>query len=233
MLEVRNVQAGYNESKILFNINLSIQSGSCSAILGRNGMGKTTIIKSILGIIPIISGEIFFLGKKINGRPSNEISNLGIGIVPEGRHIFSNLTVRENLETFYKSNNYNCNSWNLDKVLNLFPKLQSRLKNFGDQLSGGEQQMLAIGRALMTNPQLLILDEATEGLAPIIKKEIWECLRKLKSKEQSILIIDKNVFSVANLSDYNYIIEKGKNVWEGRSNFLLKSESIRKRFLSL
>ena len=233
MLEVRNVQAGYNESKILFNINLSIQSGSCSAILGRNGMGKTTIIKSILGIIPIISGEIFFLGKKINGRPSNEISNLGIGIVPEGRHIFSNLTVRENLETFYKSNNYNCNSWNLDKVLNLFPKLQSRLKNFGDQLSGGEQQMLAIGRALMTNPQLLILDEATEGLAPIIKKEIWECLRKLKSKEQSILIIDKNVFSVANLSDYNYIIEKGKNVWEGRSNLLLKSESIRKRFLSL
>lgn len=233
MLEVRNVQAGYNESKILFNINLSIQSGSCSAILGRNGMGKTTIIKSILGIIPIISGEIFFLGKKINGRPSHEISNLGIGIVPEGRHIFSNLTVRENLETFYKSNNYNCNSWNLDKVLNLFPKLQSRLKNFGDQLSGGEQQMLAIGRALMTNPQLLILDEATEGLAPIIKKEIWECLRKLKSKEQSILIIDKNVFSVANLSDYNYIIEKGKNVWEGKSNHLLKSESIRKTFLSL
>ena len=233
MLEVRNVQAGYNESKILFNINLSIQSGSCSAILGRNGMGKTTIIKSILGIIPIISGEIFFLGKKINGRPSHEISNLGIGIVPEGRHIFSNLTVRENLETFYKSNNYNCNSWNLDKVLNLFPKLQSRLKNFGDQLSGGEQQMLAIGRALMTNPQLLILDEATEGLAPIIKKEIWECLKKLKSKEQSILIIDKNIFSVANLSDYNYIIEKGKNVWEGRSNHLLKSESIRKRFLSL
>ena len=233
MLEVRNVQAGYNESKILFNINLSIQSGSCSAILGRNGMGKTTIIKSILGIIPIISGEIFFLGKKINGRPSHEISNLGIGIVPEGRHIFSNLTVRENLETFYKSNNYNCNSWNLDKVLNLFPKLQSRLKNFGDQLSGGEQQMLAIGRALMTNPQLLILDEATEGLAPIIKKEIWECLKKLKSKEQSILIIDKNIFSVANLSDYNYIIEKGKNVWEGRSNLLLKSESIRKRFLSL
>ena len=233
MLEVRNVQAGYNESKILFNINLSIQSGSCSAILGRNGMGKTTIIKSILGIIPIISGEIFFLGKKINGRPSHEISNLGIGIVPEGRHIFSNLTVRENLETFYKSNNYNCNSWNLDKVLNLFPKLQNRLKNFGDQLSGGEQQMLAIGRALMTNPQLLILDEATEGLAPIIKKEIWECLRKLKSKEQSILIIDKNIFSVANLSDYNYIIEKGKNVWEGRSNLLLKSESIRERFLSL
>ena len=233
MLEVRNVQAGYNESKILFNINLSIQRGSCSAILGRNGMGKTTIIKSILGIIPIISGEIFFLGKKINGRPSHEISNLGIGIVPEGRHIFSNLTVRENLETFYKSNNYNCNSWNLDKVLNLFPKLQSRLKNFGDQLSGGEQQMLAIGRALMTNPQLLILDEATEGLAPIIKKEIWECLRKLKSKEQSILIIDKNIFSVANLSDYNYIIEKGKNVWEGRSNLLLKSESIRERFLSL
>ena len=233
MLKVRNVQAGYNESKILFNINLSIQSGSCSAILGRNGMGKTTIIKSILGIIPIISGEIFFLGKKINGRPSHEISNLGIGIVPEGRHIFSNLTVRENLETFYKSNNYNCNSWNLDKVLNLFPKLQSRLKNFGDQLSGGEQQMLAIGRALMTNPQLLILDEATEGLAPIIKKEIWECLKKLKSKEQSILIIDKNIFSVANLSDYNYIIEKGKNVWEGRSNHLLKSESIRKTFLSL
>ncbi len=233
MLEVRNVQAGYNESKILFNINLSIQSGSCSAILGRNGMGKTTIIKSILGIIPIISGEIFFLGKKINGRPSHEISNLGIGIVPEGRHIFSNLTVRENLETFYKSNNYNCNSWNLDKVLNLFPKLQSRLKNFGDQLSGGEQQMLAIGRALMTNPQLLILDEATEGLAPIIKKEIWECLRKLKSKEQSILIIDKNIFSVANLSDYNYIIEKGKNVWEGKSNHLLKSETIRKTFLSL
>ena len=233
MLEVRNVQAGYNESKILFNINLSIQSGSCSAILGRNGMGKTTIIKSILGIIPIISGEIFFLGEKISGRPSHEISNLGIGIVPEGRHIFSNLTVRENLETFYKSNNYNCNSWNLDKVLNLFPKLQSRLKNFGDQLSGGEQQMLAIGRALMTNPQLLILDEATEGLAPIIKKEIWECLKKLKSKEQSILIIDKNIFSVANLSDYNYIIEKGKNVWEGRSNHLLKSESIRKTFLSL
>ena len=233
MLEVRNVQAGYNESKILFNINLSIQSGSCSAILGRNGMGKTTIIKSILGIIPIISGEIFFLGKKINGRPSHENSNLGIGIVPEGRHIFSNLTVRENLETFYKSNNYNCNSWNLDKVLNLFPKLQSRLKNFGDQLSGGEQQMLAIGRALMTNPQLLILDEATEGLAPIIKKEIWECLRKLKSKEQSILIIDKNIFSVANLSDYNYIIEKGKNVWEGKSNHLLKSESIRKTFLIL
>ncbi len=233
ILEVNSINAGYLKSNILFDISLKIEDGSCVSILGRNGMGKTTLIKSIMGIIPIKTGVIKFNRNKISGMPSHEISRLGIGLVPEGRHIFSNLTVKENLQTFYKTSHFiSKKQWDLEKVLDLFPKLSEKLKNFGNQLSGGEQQMLAIGRALMTNPKLLILDEATEGLAPIIREEIWECLKLLKSEKLSILLIDKNINSISKLTDNNYIIEKGRNVWEGSGQNLLNNRNISKKFLS-
>ena len=227
LLSLSSLKAYYGESQALFDVNLEVNEGEIVALMGRNGTGKSTTVKSIFQMIPT-KGELLFSGKNLSKLKSFQISRLGAGLVPEGRRIFGQLSVKENLIAASREGR-----WNLEEINNLFPKLKERTGQVASSLSGGEQQMLAIARALMTNPRLLILDEATEGLAPIIKKEIWECLRQLKSREQSILIIDKNIFSVANLSDYNYIIEKGKNVWEGRSNLLLKSESIRERFLSL
>ena len=202
---------------MLFGISLAIAPGEMVTLMGRNGMGKTTTVRSIMGLTPAPAGAIRFAGKQIRGLPSYRVAQLGIGLVPEGRQIFPNLTVRENLVATAANRSGAAEPWTLDKVCELFPRLAERLGNMGNQLSGGEQQMLAIGRALMTNPRLLILDEATEGLAPLIRAEIWQCLTRLKAAGQSILVIDKNVEALIRIADRHYLIERGRVVWTGTS----------------
>ena len=202
--------------------------------MGRNGMGKTTTIRAIMGQLPLSAGRISRFGDDRSGRPSFDIARSGIGLVPEGRQIFSNLSVRENLQTFFRpSSDPTLTLWTYDRVLALFPRLAERSEHAGNHLSGGEQQMLAIGRALMTNPKLLILDEATEGLAPIIRQQIWECLDQLKRAGQSILIIDKNVDAIAKLADRHYILDKGKVVWQGDSTSLMATPDLKSRYLGV
>ena len=202
--------------------------------MGRNGMGKTTTIRAIMGQLPLSAGRISRFGDDRSGRPSFDIARSGIGLVPEGRQIFSNLSVRENLQTFFRPpSDPILTSWTYDRVLALFPRLAERSEHAGNHLSGGEQQMLAIGRALMTNPKLLILDEATEGLAPIIRQQIWDCLNQLKQDGQSILIIDKNVDAIAKLADHNYILDKGRVVWHGDSDALLATPDLKSRYLGV
>ena len=202
---------------MLFGLSLTLRSGEMVAMMGRNGMGKTTTIRSILGLTPARAGAIRFAGQEVRKLPSFRIAQLGIGLVPEGRQIFPNLTVRENLVAAAGNRLGSPDPWTLDKIHALFPRLAERGNNMGNQLSGGEQQMLAIGRALMTNPRLLILDEATEGLAPLIREEIWNCLSMLKARGQSILVIDKNIENLTRIADRHYIIERGSAVWSGTS----------------
>ncbi|MDB5630289.1 MAG: transporter ATP-binding protein [Tardiphaga sp.] len=230
MLAVSNLQAGYGAAKVLFDISLEIDRGEVVTLLGRNGMGKTTTIRAIMGLIKPTGGRLSFDGKALNGLPSYRIAQCGIGLVPEGRQIFPTLTVEENLLATAAARDPPPR-WTLDAVYALFPSLKERRGNFGTQLSGGEQQMLAIGRALMTNPKLLILDEATEGLAPLIRAEIWECLIALKAQHQSILVIDKNVDALAAFADRHIIIEKGRVVWTGDSAALKSDASVKDRFL--
>ncbi|MDB5549024.1 MAG: transporter ATP-binding protein [Tardiphaga sp.] len=230
MLAVSNLQAGYGAAKVLFDISLEIDRGEVVTLLGRNGMGKTTTIRAIMGLIKPTGGRLSFDGKALNGLPSYRIAQCGIGLVPEGRQIFPTLTVEENLLATAAARDAPPR-WTLDAVYALFPRLKERRGNFGTQLSGGEQQMLAIGRALMTNPKLLILDEATEGLAPLIRAEIWECLIALKAQHQSILVIDKNVDALAAFADRHIIIEKGRVVWTGDSAALKSDASVKDRFL--
>ena len=233
MLEVNNLQTSFGQSQVLFGIDLKINQGEVVTLIGRNGMGKTTTINSIIGLVKTKSGEIIFDGRYIHKLPPYKISRTGIGLVPEGRQIFPNLSVYENLEAT-SSNRFKIkNPWTLDRVLELFPRLKDRLNNMGNQLSGGEQQMLAIGRALMTNPRLLILDEATEGLAPLIKKEIWDCLKDLKLSGQSILVVDKNIKALTDLADSHYIMEKGKIEWIGDSSTLNSNKKIQHRYLGI
>ena len=233
MLEVNNMETSYGQSQVLFGIDLKINQGEVITLIGRNGMGKTTTINSIMGLVKIKSGEIIFDGNHVQKWPPYKIARTGIGLVPEGRHIFPNLSVYENLEAT-SSNRFKIkNPWKLDRVLELFPRLKDRLNNMGNQLSGGEQQMLAIGRALMTNPRLLILDEATEGLAPLIKKEIWDCLKGLKSSGQSILVVDKSIKTLTDLADRHYIMEKGKIEWIGDSSTLNSNKEIQHRYLGI
>src|SRR6188768_3916029 len=193
LLEVENIETCYGLSQVLFGLSLSVRAGEMVALMGRNGMGKTTTIRSIMGMTPARAGTIRFAGEKVRSLPSYKIAKLGIGLVPEGRQIFPNLTVYENLVAASGNRAGNSDPWTFDKIHGLFPRLAERGNNMGVTLSGGEQQMLAIGRALMTNPKLLILDEATEGLAPLIREEIWHCLKRLKAQHQAILVIDKNV----------------------------------------
>ncbi|HBL54507.1 MAG TPA: ABC transporter ATP-binding protein [Candidatus Lambdaproteobacteria bacterium] len=214
-------------------MDLEIKEGEAVSLLGRNGMGKTTTIHTIMGIVPARSGEIVFAGNAIREWPSYLVAQKGIGLVPEGRQIFPNLTVVENLIATAANRSKSKKPWNLEKVFELFPRLASRTNNMGNQLSGGEQQMLAIGRALMTNPRLLILDEATEGLAPLIRMEIWDCLKGLKSSGQSILVVDKNIEALTRFADRHYIIEKGRVVWTGDSSLLSDNEEIQHRFLGI
>ena len=233
MLEIKNMETSYGQSQVLFGIDLKINQGEVVTLIGRNGMGKTTTINSIMGLVKIKSGLIIFDGNHVQNKPPYKVARTGIGLVPEGRQIFPNLSVYENLEATSSNSYKNSNPWTLNRVLKLFPRLNDRLKNMGNQLSGGEQQMLAIGRALMTNPRLLILDEATEGLAPLIKKEIWDCLKGLKSSGQSILVVDKNIKALTDLADRHYIMEKGKIVWIGDSSKLNSNKEIQNRYLGI
>ena len=202
-------------------------------LLGRNGLGNTTTLHSVMGLVASRSGNIRFQGQELRELPSYQIAKTGLSLVPEGRQIFPNLTVHENLVATASNRSQSENPWNLDRVFDLFPRLQNRIHHMGNQLSGGEQQMLAIGRALMTNPKLLILDEATEGLAPLIRNEIWNCVSSLKSAEQSILLVDKNIDALTRIADRHYIIEKGKVVWDGTSSELQGDQDLQHRFLGV
>ena len=234
MLELDHIDAGYGAGQVLFGVCLTVNAGACVSLIGRNGMGKTTTVRTIMGQLPLLAGRINRFGDARSARPSFDIARAGIGLVPEGRQIFSNLTVRENLQTFFRPPaDQSGTSWHLDRVLDLFPRLAERLDHAGNHLSGGEQQMLAIGRALMTNPKLLILDEATEGLAPIIRSQIWDCLQRLKQDGQSILIIDKNLDAIARLADRHYILDKGRVVWHGDSKSLLATTDLKSRYLGV
>ena len=229
MLSVSHLAAAYGDSRVLFNISFEVAASEVVTLLGRNGMGKTTTIHAIMGLVPPLRGAVTFRGKAITGLPAYRIAQLGIGLVPEGRHVFPTLTVEENL--IATSAQRSGRRWTLESVYALFPSLRDRRRHFGSQLSGGEQQMLAIGRALMTNPALLILDEATEGLAPLVREQIWSCLHGLKAERQGILVIDKNVDALARLADRHVILEKGRVVWTGTSRQLAAEPDIKDRFL--
>jgi branched-chain amino acid transport system ATP-binding protein len=230
MLSVRHLQASYGAAQVLFDVSLDVDAGEVVTLLGRNGMGKTTTIRSIIGLLRPHGGEIRFGGSVVTKLASYKIAQTGIGLVPEGRQVFPTLTVEENLVATAAART-GVRRWNLDTVYELFPRLRERRGNLGTQLSGGEQQMLAIGRALMTNPKLLILDEATEGLAPLIRAEIWSCLKRLRDERQSILVIDKNVDVLSSFADRHVIIEKGRSVWTGTSAELVADPSIKERYL--
>src|SRR5579871_766336 len=233
LLEVADIETCYGQSQVLFGLSLAIQTGEMVSLMGRNGMGKTTTIRSIMGLTPARAGAIRFAGQQTRALPSFRIAQLGIGLVPEGRQIFPNLSVRENLVAASANRLNASDPWTLDKIHALFPRLAERGTNMGNTLSGGEQQMLAIGRALMTNPRLLILDEATEGLAPLIREEIWNCLSMLKARGQSILVIDKNVEHLSRICDRHYIIERGRTVWSGTSAELTAEPELQHRYLGI
>ncbi len=233
MLELNQVETFYGPIQALFGVSLHCQQGQVTSLLGRNGMGKTTTVGSILGTLSVHKGDIRFNGETITGRPAYEIAQLGIGLVPEGRQIFPNLSVRENLIATAANYSNNNDPWTLNRVLDFFPRLSERLNNQGNQLSGGEQQMLAIGRALMLNPRLLILDEATEGLAPLIRQEIWRRLEQLKQSGMTILLIDKNVDEFVHIADRHFIVEKGQVVWQGDSDSLTRNAELKARYLGI
>jgi branched-chain amino acid transport system ATP-binding protein len=233
LLELDGVETCYGLSQVLFGMSLAIASGEMVTLMGRNGMGKTTTVRSIMGLTQARAGSIQFAGSQIRGLPSYRVAKLGLGLVPEGRQIFPNLSVRENLVATAANRSGAAEPWTLRKICDLFPRLEERLGNMGNQLSGGEQQMLAIGRALMTNPQLLILDEATEGLAPLIRAEIWHCLTRLKHDGQSILVIDKNVEALIRIADRHYLIERGRVVWSGTSAELAAAPETQHRYLGV
>jgi branched-chain amino acid transport system ATP-binding protein len=233
MLSVSDLKTFYGQSQVLFGMKLEVREGEVVTLMGRNGMGKTTTIRSIMGLTPAREGSIRWDATEIAALPSHRVAKLGLGLVPEGRQIFPNLTVEENLVATAHNKTGARDPWTLRKIYELFPGIAARRSNMGNQLSGGEQQMLAVGRALMTNPRLLILDEATEGLAPLIRIEIWNTLEKLKSAGQSILVVDKNVEALARIADRHYIIEKGKVVWTGNSDELRKDEELQHRYLGV
>jgi branched-chain amino acid transport system ATP-binding protein len=228
MLAVRDLQTSYGRSQVLFGISLDVPPSQVVSLLGRNGMGKTTTVRSIMGITRPRSGTISFERRTLNGLPSYRIAQAGLGLVPEGRQVFPNLTVRENLVATARKG-----PWTQERVYRLFPHLEARTGNYGNQLSGGEQQMLAIGRALMTNPRLLILDEATEGLAPLIRAEIYRSIESLKAQGLSILVIDKDVKALTRVADRHYVLEKGRVVWSGSSSELAADANVQHRYLGV
>jgi branched-chain amino acid transport system ATP-binding protein len=231
LLDLEGVETCYGLSQVLFGMSMSIGKGEVVTLLGRNGMGKTTTVRSVLGLTPARAGVIRFAGQDVRGLESFRIAKLGIGLVPEGRQIFPNLSVHENLIATARGNGGTC--WTLERVFELFPALAARRSNMGNQLSGGEQQMLAIGRALMTNPQLMILDEATEGLAPLIRAEIWRVVSKLKAEGLSIMLIDKNVHALTKVADRHFVIERGRVVWTGSSAELTAAPDVQHRYLGI
>ena len=231
MLQVEGLEAAYGESQVLFGLELAVGAGEAVTLLGRNGMGKTTSVRAIMGLVKPRAGRVRFEARDITGLPPFGIARAGLGLVPEGRQVFPNLSVRENLVATARG--AAGARWSLERVLALFPALGERLAALGAQLSGGEQQMLAIGRALMTNPRLLILDEATEGLAPLVRAEIWRTLAALKAEGLAILVIDKNLAALARLADRHFIIEKGRTVWQGTSAELTADPSLSARYLGV
>src|SRR6516164_53731 len=233
LLEVDAIETCYGLSQVLFGMSLEVRAGEMVALMGRNGMGKTTTIRSIMGLTPARAGRICLGGNEVRGLPSFRIAKLGVGLVPEGRQIFPNLTVHENLVAASANRFASSDPWTIEKIHGLFPRLAERRANMGKELSGGEQQMLAIGRALMTNPRLLILDEATEGLAPLLRLEIWKCLTRLKAEGQAILLVDKHLAALVKLADRHAIIEKGQVVWSGTSAALAADPTIAQRYLQV
>ena len=241
LLEIRGLAVAYGPSQVLFGIDLTLAEGEVATLLGRNGMGKSTTLRALCGLSPapagILAGSIRFAGEEIAGRAPDRIGRGGIALVPEGRQIFPNLSVRENLVAFaanrHKSGRGAAEPWTLERVFDLFPRLAERQQNMGNQLSGGEQQMLAIGRALMTNPRLLILDEATEGLAPLVREEIWQCLARLRAAGQTTLVVDKYVERLIALADRHTIVERGRVVWQGTSAALDADHGIWHRYLGV
>jgi len=231
MLTLEGVVAGYGESQVLNGIGFGVGAGQVVTLLGRNGMGKTTTVRAIMGLIRPSAGHIRFDGQEITGDPPYRIAQLGIGLVPEGRQIFPTLSVEENLVATAANRAGGAPRWDLPAIYALFPRLAERRRQSGAKLSGGEQQMLAIGRALMTNPRLLVLDEATEGLAPLIRAEIWQVMAKLRAEGQAILLIDKNLAAVMRLADWHVVIEKGRVVWQGDSAALAAAPEIRDTYL--
>ena len=233
MLRVRDITSFYGSSQALFGVSLTVRQDEMVTLLGRNGMGKTTTIKAIMGLVTTGGGAIEFDGQNIDRRPSYQIARAGIGLVPEGRQIFPNLTVKENILATAANYRNHAEPYSIDDIMVIFPRLKERLNHFGNQLSGGEQQMLAVGRALMINPKLLILDEATEGLAPLIREEIWRGLSILKEKGLAILVIDKHLESLFAIADNHYIMEKGRIVWKGTTALLRDDEEIKSRYLGV
>ena len=233
MLSVEDIQAHYGASQALFGARLAVNPGEVVTLMGRNGMGKTTSVHCIMGIVATSAGRILWEDQVITNLSSYRIAQAGIGLVPEGRQVFPNLSVIENLVAAARSGGDPVQGWDVERIFQMFPALAARRNGLGNLLSGGEQQMLAIGRALMTNPRLLILDEATEGLAPLVRREIWSCLLRLKEDGMSILVIDKNVADLARIADRHFIIEKGQTVWSGNSQELLASDDIKHRYLGI
>ena len=233
MLAISDLTTHYGSSQALFGVNLKLETGQVATILGRNGMGKTTTINSIMGIVPPSGGSVLFDGQELVGWKSFRIANLGLGLVPEGRQIFPNLTLMENLVATASNHLGMENPWTVDRIFALFPELQARSSSMGNLLSGGEQQMLAISRALMTNPKLLILDEATEGLAPLVRRKIWGALTQIREQGISILVVDKNLADLMRIADRHFIIQRGCVVWEGSSAELEKDGSVRQTYLGL
>ena len=233
LLEVEGLETAYGSSQVLFGIGFSIGQGEVATLLGRNGMGKTTTVRSLLGLTRARGGSVRFRGDRIDALAPDRIARMGMAVVPEGRQIFPNLSVKENLLAFAARRNASADPWTLDRVVALFPRLAERYGNMGNQLSGGEQQMLAVGRALMTNPHLLILDEATEGLAPLIREEIWRCLDHLRGQGQTILVIDKYVHRLVKLADRHTIIERGQVVWQGGSAALAADPALWHRYIGV
>ncbi len=233
MLRIRDIESFYGNSQALFGVNFEMEAGEVATLLGRNGMGKTTTVRTIMGLLPAVAGTIEFEGKPVHHLPSYAIARLGFGLVPEGRQVFPTLTVRENLVATAANHSGSDDPYDMERVLSIFPKLGERMGHYGNQLSGGEQQMLAIARALMTNPKVLILDEATEGLAPLVREEIWQGLEILKQRGESILVIDKNLDALLKIADRHHIMEKGQVVWSGSSSELAGDDSLTSRYLGV
>jgi branched-chain amino acid transport system ATP-binding protein len=233
LLELTAVETGYGASQVLFGVDLAVPEGAVVTLLGRNGMGKTTTLRAAFGVLPLQRGQIRFGGERIDGLATDVIARRGLALVPEGRQVFPNLSVRENLAAFADNRSGSREPWTIERVFALFPQLEQRAAAMGNQLSGGEQQMLAIGRALMTNPRLLVLDEATEGLAPLVREDIWRCLADLKAAGQAILVIDKYIQRLVQIADQHTILERGRVVWHGSSGELAAQPELWHRYLGI
>lgn len=233
VLDIQGLEVAYGASQVLFGIDLRVQAGEVTTLLGRNGMGKTTTIKTAMGLLRPTAGSVRFLGERVDGLAPDRIARMGLAVVPEGRQVFPNLSVRENLVAFAANRNASREPWTLARVVDLFPRLGERMQHMGNQLSGGEQQMLAIGRALMTNPHLLMLDEATEGLAPLVREDIWRCLAALRAQGQTIVVVDKYIQRLIPLANHHRVLEKGRVAWAGDSATLAAQPEVWHRYLGV